>query len=37
MTGFEEVVVDFGEEVVAADFDGDAVPGVGIDLDLDFF
>jgi len=35
VAGFEHVVVDFGEEVVADDFDGDAVPGVGIEFDLD--
>jgi hypothetical protein len=36
VTGFEDVVVDAGEPAVAADFDGDAVPGLGIELDADF-
>ena len=36
MRGFEHMVVDFGEEVIADDFDADAVPGVGIEFDLDF-
>lgn len=36
VVSFEDVVVDAGEPAVAADFDGDAVPGLRVELDVDF-
>ena len=36
VAGFDDVVVDGGAVVLADDFDGECVPGIGVDGDFEF-